>query len=178
MRIAIDMDEVLADSNAAKLALYRDHFGYNWSDDEMAGRPLHELAAPEHADAVEAIQQEGSFFADLPVMAGAQAALEGLVARHEVFVASAAMEYPASVGHKVRWMQRHFPMVPELNIILLGHKFVLAVDALIDDSLRHFSLLEGRGLLFDAPHNAGVPWPHRLNGWSGGADAVDELLGL
>lgn len=172
MRIAVDMDEVLADTHAAKLALFADRFGYDWSDAELRGRKFSDLARPEHAEAMESIQHAGIFFADLPLIDGAVDAIARLNDRHEVFIASAAMEYPASGPHKVAWLARHFPFIDPLRVVLCGDKSILAADILIDDSPRHFERFRGRGVLFSAPHNAGHPHPIRLNGW----DEFDGLL--
>jgi len=42
-------------------------------------------------------------------MPGAQAVLEQLSARFEIFIATQAMAVPNSLGSKYRWLQRHFP---------------------------------------------------------------------
>ncbi len=165
MRIAIDMDEVLADTHAAKLAMFRE-MGYEWSDDEMSGRKVMDLARAEHAERVEAELQQGAIFGDLEVIEDSQAALEALARDNEIFIATAAMEYPASCAHKIAWMQRHFPFVPVMNIVLCGDKSIISADLLIDDSPRHFAGFGGRGICFDAPHNCGQQVDHRLMGWS------------
>ena len=174
MRIAVDMDEVLADTHAAKLAMFANRFGYSWSDEDLLGRHFSELVRPEHAEAMESIQHAGIFFADLPLINGAVRAMERLNERFELFIATAAMEYPASGPHKVAWLARHFPFINPLRVVLCGDKSILATDILIDDSPRHFERFSGNGVLFSAPHNSGHPHPLRLDGWSN----LDGLLDL
>lgn len=175
MRIAVDMDEVLADTHTAKLAFYARRFGYTWTEAELLGRKMADLALPEHAEAMEAAQHGGLFFADLPLIEGAVEVLAQLAERHDVFIASAAMEYPASGPHKVAWLARHFPFIDPLNVVLCGDKSILGVDVLIDDSPRHFARFRGAGVLFTAPHNLNHPHPLRLDRWSD-ADSFLDLL--
>ncbi|MBJ3763978.1 hypothetical protein ILP92_14595 [Maribius pontilimi] len=174
MRIAIDMDEVIADTHAAKAAMLAD-MGYSWTEDDLAGRKLTDLARPEDAARIEATLQEGTIFANLDVIDGAQQALETLARDHELFIATAAMEYPASCTHKIAWMQRYFPFVPVLNIVLCGHKSIIHADALIDDSPRHFPGFRGIGICFDALHNRGETVEHRLMRWADAPALIDSL---
>ena len=174
MRIAIDMDEVIADTNAAKLRMLGD-MGYDFTRDQMVGRNLADLTRPEDAAKIEAELQSGIVFANVDVVAGAQDALRDLMENHEVFIATAAMEYPASCGHKIAWMARHFPFVPVLNIVLCGDKSIIHADVLIDDSPRHFDRFAGIGICFDALHNHGQNVAHRLKSW---ADAPDLIASL
>ena len=172
MRIAIDMDEVLADAHGGQRALYRE-LGFDPTDDEVRGCELRDVAPPEMVKSVEQRLHSGLFFANLAPMEGAQAAVSRLMETHEVFVATAAMEYPASCAHKVAWMERHFPQVPASNLVFCGDKSILRADVLIDDHARHFDGFSGAGLLFHALHNVNEDWPHRLSHW----DDCDARLG-
>jgi 5'(3')-deoxyribonucleotidase len=171
MRIAIDMDEVLSDTHTAKAALFAAR-GHRWSDEELSGSKLTDIAPPEAAADVEREMQMGGFFANIEPMPGAAEALEEIVREHEVFIATAAMEYPASCPHKIAWMARHFPMVPLMNLVLCGNKSVIRADVLIDDSPRHFDGFEGIGVCFSALHNRGQACDYRLEAW---ADAPDLM---
>ncbi|RYH03176.1 hypothetical protein EU805_05455 [Salipiger sp. IMCC34102] len=172
MRIAIDMDEVLADAHAGQRRLYRD-LGFDPTDEDLRGCELRDKAPAEMAAEVERRLHTGLFFADLDPVPGAQDALRRLRAEHDVFVASAAMEYPASCVHKVAWMERHFPDFPISNLVFCGDKSILRADVLIDDHAHHFEGFAGKGLLFSALHNHGHDWPDRLAHW----DDCDVRLG-
>ncbi len=174
MRLAIDMDEVLADTHRAKAALYAD-LGYAWSDAELAGRRVKELAPPEIEAQVEGEMHKGLFFADIPPIEGANEAIEALAERHEIFVATAAMEYPASCVHKIAWMNRHFPGVATMNLVLCGDKSIVAADVLIDNSPRHFDDFTGVGVCFSALHNLGAKVPYRLDRWDDALDLLDRI---
>jgi 5'(3')-deoxyribonucleotidase len=167
------MDEVLADTLTAQIAWFHEHYGYNLSKSMLAGRHLAAMVDAGHFERHEACLGEGDFFADLPVMPGSQNAVEEIARHHDVFVASAATEYPRSCACKFSWSRRYFPMIPPERIVFCGDKSILAADILVDDNCRHFRRFAGRGMLFSAPHNLeATGWP-RLRDWD---DARAVLL--
>jgi len=89
-----------------------------------------------------------------------------LATRHEVVIASAAMDVPCSFDAKYRWLERHFPFIPPSHIVFCGDKAMVDADYLIDDRARHFSRFKGRGLLFSAPHNSGETRYPRVSSWN------------
>src|SRR5512142_3092188 len=122
-RFAIDMDDVLADTLGAQLAWFQERYGRRWTDAELVGlERFEDLATPEQAAAHEAVLQEGSFFGTLAVKPGAVAVVRRLAERHEVFVASSAIEFPASMVPKLRWLERHFPFLPSSRVVFCGDK--------------------------------------------------------
>src|SRR5205823_2166374 len=154
LRIAIDMDEVMADALSEHLRRYNTAFAARLTPDDLRGRHIEDCVPAAHRDALEAMLDD-SFFADLPVMPGCQDVVRELAARHDVFIVTAAMDVPCSFDAKYRWLQRHFPFIPPAQIVFCGDKGIFDADYLIDDCARHFARFKGRPLLFSAPHNAG-----------------------
>jgi len=165
MRIAIDMDEVMADALAEHVRRYNAHFGARVSIAELRGRHLEEVVPPEHREATEALL-DASFFEDLEVLPDCRDVIAELAVRHEVVIASAAMDVPCSFDAKYRWLQRHFPFIPPSNIVFCGDKAVVNADYLIDDRARHFARFKGRPVLFSAPHNAAETGYPRVESWA------------
>lgn len=165
MRIAVDMDEVLADTLAGELEWLQMEYGHQLTPEQTAGRPLTDLVPEEHYRRLEEILLEGNFFADLPVMEGSLLGMLELTEKHEVFIATAAMEFPGSFAAKFRWLAQHFPFIPPSHIVFCGDKSILSADYLIDDNDRHFRCFRGQGILFTAPHNLNVTGYPRVNGW-------------
>lgn len=159
------MDEVIADANAHHAAWYAETYGYRWSAEEVKFNSLRALVTPEHNEAMEAMLHRGDVFGIYDVMPGSQAALSSLMERFDIFITTAAMEYPASCAPKFAWLQDHFPFIPALNIVFCGDKSILAADILIDDNERHFARFQGQGVLFSAPHNLKVDYPRRVANW-------------
>jgi 5'(3')-deoxyribonucleotidase len=98
-------------------------------------------------------------------MPDSQRVLERLSQRYEIFIATAAMEFPNSFGPKFRWLERHFPFLSPTRFVFCGDKSILNADYLIDDMPRHFQRFVGQGVLFTAAHNAKVAAPVRVNNW-------------
>ena len=165
LRIAIDMDEVMADALSEHLTRYNAAFGAALTAGNLRGRHLEDCVPAERRQAaVDMI--DGSFFEDLAVLPDCQQVIAELAARHEVVIASAAMEVPCSFDAKYRWLRRHFPFIPPSHIVFCGDKSVVDADYLIDDRARHFGRFKGRGLLFSAPHNSGETRYPRVSSWA------------
>ena len=165
LRIAIDMDEVMADALAEHVRRYNAHFGAQVSIAELRGRHLEEVVPPDHREATEALL-DASFFENLELLPDCRDVIADLAVRHEVVIASAAMDVPCSFDAKYRWLQRHFPFIPPSNIVFCGDKAVVNADYLIDDRARHFARFKGRPLLFSAPHNAAETRYPRVESWA------------
>lgn len=165
LRIAVDMDEVLADSLGKQLQLYNQRYGTRVSTSELHGLELVDIVPQEQQDWVLAMLHAPGFFADLEWIDGAQEGISRLCAEHDVFIASAATEFPNSMTEKLAWVERHLPQIARTRVIFCGEKSVLDVDYLIDDTPGHFAGLRGVGLLFDAPHNRGHELSYRVSGW-------------
>lgn len=176
MRIAIDIDEVMGDTHTAKYALFKAR-GFAPSDDDLVGRKLADIAPPEVAAAIELELHKGFFFAGIEPMEGAAEAVKQLAERHEIFVATAAMDYPASVPHKVAWLSRNFPFIDPQNYVFCGDKSILRADVLIDDSPRHFDGFGGQGVCFRALHNHGADVSVCLDRWADAPALIAELEG-
>jgi len=174
LRIAVDMDEVMADALTEQLRRYNASFGAALTIDDVHGRHLQDCIPAAHRQAADEMF-DGSFFADLAIMPDCQAVMRDLALRHDVFVVTAAMDVPASFDTKFRWLQRHFPFIPPDQIVFCGDKGIVDADYLIDDRPRHFTRFKGRPLLFSAPHNAGERRYARVDSWQDVRDVFARL---
>ncbi|WBO84999.1 5' nucleotidase, NT5C type [Hymenobacter yonginensis] len=164
-RIAVDMDEVIADSIARFQEWYAHEFGLEMTLAQLRGKNFHDAVAPEHQSALRGYPNRPGFFKDLPLMADSQRVLRELSQRHELFIASAAMEFPNSFLDKHEWLQQHFSFIPWRNVVFCGDKSILNADFLIDDNAFNFDNFRGEGILFDAPHNALETRYRRVHSW-------------
>jgi 5'(3')-deoxyribonucleotidase/uncharacterized protein with PQ loop repeat len=164
-RIAIDMDEVVADTLAKQLQAYNAAFGTQLRTEDIAGRGLWAAVPDEHGPALREMVRQPGFFRDIDPFAGCRDVVRDLAERYEVFIASAATEVPTSFGDKFEWLQDNFPFIPPSHIVFCGDKAVLDVDYLIDDTPRHFERFRGTPILFSAPHNLGETRFVRAQGW-------------
>ena len=164
-RIAIDMDEVSADTMAHYLRLYNADFNLNLTKEHFAGKRVFEVIDRSHVPQARAYFQSAAFFADIPVMTDSPEVVRELMQRYEVFITTAAMDVPCSFSPKFQWLQRHFPFIPPSNIVFCGDKSIVAADFLIDDDVRHFQRFRGEGILYTAPHNVHESAFRRVNNW-------------
>ncbi|WP_394835578.1 hypothetical protein LVJ94_01445 [Pendulispora rubella] len=165
MRIAVDMDEVLADTLVTQLEWLNTEYGHSLTLGDVVGADLYDFIPKEHGTKLLRLLEQGDFFADLPVMQDSQEVLRRLAEQHEVFIATAAMEFPGSFGPKFRWLAKHFPFIDPSRIVFCGNKSILHADALIDDTPRNLAGFKGRGILFSSPHNAHVTGYARVSCW-------------
>jgi 5'(3')-deoxyribonucleotidase len=163
-RIAIDMDEVMADALGEHLRRYNACYGETLTSSDLDGCHLEDYVPVAHRAAASAML-DASFFENLEVMPDCQTVVQELAARFDVYVVSAAMDVPCSFDAKYRWLQRHFPFIPPRQIVFCGDKGVIDADYLIDDRARHFAQFKGRPLLFAAPHNARETRYQRVSSW-------------
>jgi 5'(3')-deoxyribonucleotidase len=165
LRIAIDMDEVMADALSEQLRRYNAAFGADVKISDLTGMHLADSVPPEHREAAESMF-DASFFEDLELFPDCREVIQELAERHEVFIVSAAMDVPLSFEAKYLWLRKHFPFIPSSHIVFCGDKSIIDADYLIDDRARHFLRFKGRGVLFSAPHNAEESRYPRVSSWA------------
>jgi 5'(3')-deoxyribonucleotidase len=164
--ICVDMDEVIADALGEHLLRYNRDFASNVTVADLEGRWLWDFVPPERQNALYDYMCSEDFFEVLEVMPDAQRVLARLQTRYDIFIASAAMEVPSSFNAKFKWLQRHFPFIPQSHIVFCGDKSILHADFLIDDNPRQLQLFRGEGILFSSPANAFVKGFRRVRNWA------------
>lgn len=164
-RIAIDMDDVMADTHAKFVRLYLEGEMPRYTLEELKEKSFHELFDDYEYEAISKRVYEPGFFRDIPVMEGAQDVIGALMKKYEIFIASAAQEFPDSLRDKWDWLQEHFPAISWRNYIFMGDKSVLNTAYLIDDMPRNLRTFQGKGLLFDALHNRNDKHFKRVKSW-------------
>jgi 5'(3')-deoxyribonucleotidase len=174
LRIAIDMDEVMADALGEHIRRYQIAFGATVTPADLHGQHLEEWAPPEQRDEIEAML-DASFFADLALLPDCQDVIRELSLDNDVYIVTAAMDVPVSFDAKYQWLRRHFPFIPTSQLVFCGDKGIIDADYLIDDRARHFAHFRGQGLLFSAPHNAAETRYERVNSWNEVRDLFSRL---
>jgi 5'(3')-deoxyribonucleotidase len=168
-RIAIDMDEVIAHFSAKCLELFNEEFNEGYTNLHLEGKMLADLDARFDQKVNQYLENE-SFFLELDVVKDSQEVIKELSAYYEIYIVTAAMEFPASLAPKYRWLKKHFSFLNEKNFVFCGDKSIILADYLIDDSPSNLETFQGQGLLFTAPHNTNATGYARLNNWKEAAD--------
>src|ERR1700678_1378417 len=164
-RIAVDMDEVLADALSEHLVRYNRDHGEAITKSHLHGKWLWDVVSADRRERLEAYLRSEDFFEDLPVVEDSQDVLAKLSQPYEIFIATAALESPNSFGSKYRWLLRHFPFIPPAHFVFCGDKSILHSDYLIDDMPRNLLRFKGTGMLYSAPHNLATEGFTRVDNW-------------
>ncbi|HVX48887.1 MAG TPA: hypothetical protein VHB48_01980 [Chitinophagaceae bacterium] len=165
MRILVDMDEVLADAISRFIDWYERDFGIRYTEEQFMGTKLANVVPEEHRETVKNYPHHPGFFKDLPVIENSRLVLEELNKRHEIFIATAAMEFKHSLYDKFEWLDEHFPFIHWKRRIMCGDKSILKADVLIDDHDFNLSVFSGRAIMFTAPHNVHFTSYERISNW-------------
>lgn len=163
-RIAIDMDEVIADFIPRHLQLYNEEHNESLTLEDLKGQKLR-LIRPQHIEKIIGYLQDPTFFRHLEVIEDSQEVIKELSEQYEIFITTAAMEFPTSFAAKYEWLKEHFSFLNDLNFVFCGDKSIIHADFLIDDSPRHFKRFTGQGILYTAPHNIFETNYVRVNNW-------------
>jgi 5'(3')-deoxyribonucleotidase len=159
------MDEVLADAISRFIDWYERDFGVRYTEEQFMGSKLAYEVPVEHRQTVLSYPHQPGFFKDLPVIENSQMVLEELNKRHEIYIASAAMEFKHSLYDKYEWLDKNFPFIHWKRRVMCGDKSVLKADVLIDDHDFNLSVFSGRAIMFTAPHNVHFTNYERINNW-------------
>jgi 5'(3')-deoxyribonucleotidase len=135
--IAIDMDYVIADVETQFINWYERDYGVKILKDNLKGKPEGE-AFPDKG-AIRKFCFTKGFFSEIPVMAGSQEVVKSLMENFDVFIVSAAMEFPQSLIEKHKWLHENFPFISWRNIIFCGDKSIIGTDYLIDERILIFA---------------------------------------
>lgn len=163
-KIAIDMDEVLADTLGAIIDGVNERANLGITVESLNGQKLKHVI-PEHDGLVTEILREPGFFRHLKVMPNAQEVVEKLNEHYDVYIATAAMDVPTSFHDKYEWLLEHFPFLDPQHFVFCGRKNIINAEYLIDDNPRQLAIFEGESIMYTAVHNMNHHEYKRVNGW-------------
>ena len=165
-RIAIDMDDVLAKTTHVIIDRINQLVDKNYTYEELLnGDKTLKEEFYGHYLANNSFLWEPGFFEHIPVNEDAKEVVRKLSERYEIFIVSAATEFPNSLKEKLTWMDQHFPFITWKHIVFCGHKHMIQADYLIDDHEKNLHTFTGTPLLFTAPHNLHINDFKRVNNW-------------
>jgi 5'-nucleotidase len=162
-RLIVDMDGVLADIYSQLFDFEQRDTGRRKSTAEVTG-----ISESQAFPGLEAYLHTPGFFRGAPVIPESREILEKLNAHYDVFIVSAATEFPLSLAEKQAWLREHFPYISWQQLVLCGSKRIVQGDIMIDDHFKNLDAFEGRTLLFTQPHNqqADNRGHERVDTWS------------
>ena len=161
----IDMDEVMADTFSKHVELYNQDFNEQLRHEDCIGNDIWNVVPEDRKKSIIAHVYKKGFFRGLTPIKDSQEVIRALYDAYEVYVASAAMQFPNSLLEKNEWLDEYFPFIHWRRRILCGDKFILKGAYLIDDRSYNLESFDGTGLLFSSPHNHFDNGFTRVNNW-------------
>ena len=161
-RLIVDMDGVLADVYSQYLHFEESETGIRRSIEKMNG-----ITEEEAFKNIKNYVFSKGFFRNAPVIRGSIRAMEILNRNYEVFIVSAATEFPASLLEKHEWLLENFPFITWQQMVFCGLKSAIYGDIMIDDHFKNLDFFKGKTFLFTQPHNTGLPEKNhtRVHSW-------------
>ena len=163
-RLIVDMDDVMADATGQFIHYYETEFGVRIDRAVLDGKGEGE-GFPDNHDKIAQFPYRPGFFRTMAVNENCQEVIEKLNKKYEVFIVSAAMEFPQSLPEKLSWLNEHFPFIHWKQMVFCGSKSVVHGDYMIDDLVHNLEHFNGEKFIFTAPHNTHLNHYHRLNNW-------------
>lgn len=161
-RIALDMDEVIADVIPKFSDIFEAEFGRRPQLEEYQGKKIYDVNDASH---IRHRLHDPGFFADLPVMEGSQEVVKWLNEHFDLYIVTAASEFRNSLADKHDWLRKNFPFIHWKKFVFCGDKSIIKADYLIDDHVRNLKKFSGKGVLYTASHNIYDSTFDRVNNW-------------
>ncbi len=165
LTLSVDMDEVITDTAKKLKDWYSNEYGIIFNKEELIGKDLKHLVKPEHISKFHEYLNAPGFFGDLEIMPDAKNILQELNEKYDMFIVSAALEFPNSLKDKFDWISQHLPFITWRQICLCGNKSIVQTDIMIDDRTRNFSHFQGRKILYTQHHNINEEDYERVSNW-------------
>jgi 5'-nucleotidase len=163
-RLIVDMDDVLADATGQFINYYEREFGVRVERAVLNNKNEGE-GFPDHHSVLREFPYRQNFFRDMIPNDHSQQVMEKLNRKYEVFVVSAAMEFPQSLTEKLGWLQKYFPFLTWRQFVFCGSKAVVHGDYMIDDLPHNLKAFNGEKFIFTAPHNLHINEFNRFENW-------------
>lgn len=163
-RLIVDMDDVMADATGQFINYYESEFGLRIDRAVLNGKGEGE-GFPDNHSVIAGFPYRDQFFRTMSVNEDCREVMERLNKKYEVFIVSAAVEFPQSLPEKLLWLKEHFPFITWKQIVFCGSKKVVHGDYMIDDLVYNLEHFNGEKFIFTAPHNIHLNHFNRLNNW-------------
>jgi 5'-nucleotidase len=163
-RLIVDMDDVMADATGQFINFYERDFGVRIERSVLNGKEEGE-GFPDNHSVLRNYPHEIGFFRSMQINSDCQDVMQKLNRKYELFIVSAAMQFPQSLPEKLQWLNEFFPFLSWKQFVFCGSKAVVFGDFMIDDLPHNLERFNGEKFLFTAPHNTHIGNFSRLNNW-------------
>jgi 5'-nucleotidase len=169
-----DLDGICCNLITKWLAHYNRDYGDSLTPDHIVGWEWDRLVKPECGKKIYHYLNRPGFFADLEPIAGAAESLGRLAEFCELVVVTASPK--EACRDKMRWVERHLPMVPRGNIVITYRKDLVAGDFMFDDAPRNLRHHPAIRIMMDYPYNRDFHDCFRVRSWAEAEALVYRVL--
>jgi len=147
-RLIVDMDGVMSD-------IYGQFLKHEFEDLKIK-QDLNSLIGKSENEAFlnhDIYVNSANFFYEASPIENSIEALEKVNLKYDLFIVSSAMQFPLSLGEKIKWLNKHFPFIHWKQVVFCGSKELINGDIMIDDHFKNLDTFSGKTILFSQPHN-------------------------
>ena len=159
------MDDVMADTTGQMISFYEKEFGVKVERHTLNGKG-EGLGFPDNHAIIQGFPHRENFFRKMISHENCREVMEALNKKYELYIVSAAMQFPVSLSEKLAWLNEHFSFIHWKQIVFCGNKSIVHGDYMIDDHPFNLDGFNGEKFLFTAPHNTHITKFERLNNWN------------
>lgn len=134
MKILVDLDETVVNLGDEWLARYNRDWNDNLTVDSITSWDWHLFAKPECGRDLYKYLDDPDLFTDLPPLEGAVEAVDELQRMGHRIVICTAPAFPSNATAKQLWCQKYLPFINRKDVCLIGNKYHVKADAIVDDS--------------------------------------------
>ena len=163
-RLIIDMDDVITDTTGQLIDFYHKAFGVRVTRESLSHQN-EGVGFPANHEAIQRFPHQVDFFRSMIPQINSIQILEELNKKYDLYIVSAAVQFPQSMAEKVEWLGEHCSFLTWKQMVFCGSKAVVHGDFMIDDMHYNLETFNGEKFLFTAPHNLQYSQFQRLNNW-------------
>lgn len=172
--LLFDLDGICCDLMTKWLATYNRDYDDQLTPAQITSWEWHHYVKPECGKRIYHYLNRPGFFADLKPLPGCIESVGRLADICELVVVTASPKEAA--GDKMRWVQKHLPMVPKGNLVVTYRKDLVRGDFMFDDAPRNLRNHPATRIMLDYPYNRDFQECHRVHSWSEAEALICRLV--
>lgn len=172
--LLFDLDGICCNLLAKWLSHYNRDYQDNLTEADITSWDWGQIVKPACGKKIYHYLNRPGFFADLKPIHGCQESLERLAPHCELVVVTASPK--EACGDKIRWVERHLPMVPRGNVVITYRKDLVAGDFMFDDAPRNLRHHPATRIMMDYPYNQDFHDCYRVHSWDEAEALVLRLI--
>lgn len=172
--LLFDLDGICCNLMKKWLAAYNRDYNDKLTENDIVEWEWHRFVKPECGKRIYHYLNRPGFFADLEPIEGCIESLRRLEKVCELVVVTASPKEAA--GDKMRWVQRHLPMVMKGNIVVTYRKDLVRGDFMFDDAPKNLRNHPATRIMLDYPYNRDFHDCYRVHSWNEAERLITSLV--